>query len=271
LENKAFKNDKNHNNKGTDALFLRKSATRLCLARPYCDFSDNSPLISDKFINGDTFLEKMRILTLEMLSPEDQCVDLNGPNMDPTAYPGQDSVVFRDNQINKAVHVYQNHIAYEQILKYAQHVNIAKASFEKHPFIEKIEFEKKSYDVIVGINPVEEVGEKLFEMQGNRTRRAYTLSPFIEGSSLCWPNQANNDEQFAVAKCFDMLFYDRIDNALYSQTNINGIDINPVNVKYAIDKDQQKISLTITDLAKNIGDVGLDFKNIDFLFGIKKG
>ncbi|MBS3174833.1 hypothetical protein J4440_03055 [Candidatus Woesearchaeota archaeon] len=52
-----------------------------------------------------------------------------------------------------------------------------------------------------------------------------------------------------------MFFYDRINEFIQSQSGIHGVDVNPVNVKFRVDKNQQKIFLIITDLAKNIGDV----------------
>jgi len=196
----------------------------------------------------------MRVIPFDKQPLEDRCLDLDGPNIHPNSYPGQDSTVFRNNN-DCAIHVYGICIKLDRVLAYAQCVNTAASYLDTHPFMEKTKFEGESYDVVVRVNPVEEVGENSFVIQGKESKHVYSLSPFIAEPSLCWPQQANDEEQRSVARCFNMLFYDRVDEYIDSQTGIWGVDINPVNVKYTVDRNQKKILLVITDLAKNIGDV----------------
>lgn len=196
----------------------------------------------------------MRIVTFEMQTPDSLCVDLDVPGIDKRAYPGQDSVVFRDLQAGRAVHVYN--CPFESVLSYARCVNAA-YSLNTSPFSERVVFQGADYISEARVNPVEEAGEKTFRLQGKDWRRAYTVSPFIDAVSLCWPEQTDDEERKSVARCFNMIFYDRVNEWIESRSNLRGIDINPVNVKYIVDREHPKISLVITDLAKNVGDVQL--------------
>ncbi|HIH42555.1 TPA: hypothetical protein HA246_02840 [Candidatus Woesearchaeota archaeon] len=195
----------------------------------------------------------MRVIPFKKQSLEARCFDLDGPTVAKDAYSGQDSVVFRNG--DTAIHVYNNNNSFEKILAYAQCMGAVASSLTKNPFTEDIEFEGIAYKVEVRANPITEVGEKLFKMHGADLRRVYTLSPFIEGLSLCWPYQAHDEQQKAVARCFSPMFYDRVNDYLMAETKVCDTDINPVNVKFKIDRAQQKILLIITDLAKCIGNV----------------
>ena len=197
----------------------------------------------------------MKVITFDEQPLEARCFALDGPDIHPETYPGQDSVVFRNDLTGCVIHVYNRDIAFWEVLTYAQCVNTAASSLDAHPFIENIKFEDMPYKACARVNPVKEVGETFFVINGNKSKHAYTVSPFIDGFSLCWPNRASDEEQRAVARSFNMLFYDGINEFIRSQSRIYGVDINPVNVKFAIDRNQRKILLVITDLAKNIKNV----------------
>ena len=207
-----------------------------------------------KFYKLKIYCNLMRIIPFDEQGLEDRCVVLDGPNIDPKAYAGQDSVVFRDVRTDRAIHVY--HCGeFEGILAYARCVNAAASALDGVRFEEEVDYGGRRFKVGVRVNPVEEVGERLFGTNGESLQRAYTVSPFIGGLSLCWPQQAEDDEQRAVARCFNMFFYDRVDEFIAEQSGVQMVDINPVNVKYNVEEAQQRISLVITDLAKSVLDV----------------
>src|SRR3989338_837232 len=178
---------------------------------------------------------------------------LNGPNIQSIA-AGVDSTVYRDTQINQALHIYYN-TTFERILLYAQCVNAAALSLRETPFEERTTFEGLRYKVEAKVNPVEEVGEKCFRFNGIVRKRPYTLSPYIDELSLSWPEYAKDPLQKSVALCFNPFFYNELSEFIEKQSPVKGVEINPTNVKFNVDRSQQKIFLIITDLAKNIEDV----------------
>ena len=194
----------------------------------------------------------MKVIPFDKQCIDDKCIDLNGPNIHTRAYPGQDSVVYHNIETDKAIHVYNNMIDFDRALLYAQCVNDAAQFLITHPFSHNVRFEELQYSIDIHVNPVEEVGEKLFTASDESIQRAYIVSPFVRGLSLCWPQQATDEEQRAVARCCGVLLYDRINDYIETQSSVACVDINPVNVKYAIDRNELKIKLTITDLAKSI-------------------
>ncbi|MFA4887311.1 MAG: hypothetical protein WC595_03805 [Candidatus Nanoarchaeia archaeon] len=197
----------------------------------------------------------MKIIPFEKQPLETRIVDLDASTIDSRAYVGQDSVVYRDNSTNRAIHVYHNSLDVEGIVKYAKCVNALKSMLEAAPFEEEIVFEERRYVANVCVNPVEEVGEKWFRKGGELAKRKYTASPFVSGPSLCWPHLANGETM--IARCFDILFYQRVNGFIESKGVIGNVDIHPVNVKFKIEREKQTISLIVTDLAKSIGDVYL--------------
>ena len=192
----------------------------------------------------------MKIIPISEQPLEERCLNLDNPNID-GGYLGQDSIVYRVIPTNQAIHVYYSHNNFSKVKEYAKNVNTVAQALEQQPFRKEIQFENETYSLELVVNPRTEVGEK----QIDDTTRAYTLSPFIDGLSLCWPNQAQEDEQRAVAKSVNILFYDEFNEYLETISNVKGIDINPINVKYRIDKKNKTLTIIVTDLAKNINNI----------------
>ncbi len=194
----------------------------------------------------------MLIIPFDNQPLEDRCVELDGEGIDKNCFAGQDSVVFKDVRNNNAIHVYGNGVSLDRIVGYAKCVNHAEEFLKVHPFEETATFDETKYNVQVYVNPIADVGEKEFSAKNRRDKRVYSVSPFIDGSSLCWPGRSDDKEQLEVAKCFNILFYDRLNEYMLSKSGLGGVDIHPVNVKYRVDKEQKRITLIITDLAKDI-------------------
>src|SRR3989344_7515541 len=130
----------------------------------------------------------MKVIPFDEQPLEARCLALDGLSMDHKVYLGQDSVVFRNNQTDRAIHIYNKSISFIRVLTYVQCVNAAASCLDRSPFIEDIEPEIIPYKVEVRVNLVEECGENLFSIKGNSMKYIYTISPFIDGSSLCWSN-----------------------------------------------------------------------------------
>ncbi len=195
----------------------------------------------------------MKVVPFGQQSIDDLCIDLKSPPIHPRAYPGQDSTVYHDTREGKAIHVYGSHVDFAGAVLYARAVNSVAGFLGENPFSEGTMFEGSPCSIDVCVNPVEEVGERLFRVGDEVIQSVYTVSPFVEGLSLCWPRQASDEEQRAVARCCNILFYDRITGHIETQSPVACVDINPVNVKYSVDRVRCRIRLTITDLAKDIG------------------
>ena len=148
----------------------------------------------------------MKVVPLGEQPEGSRYLDLSGPDIDERAYSGQDSTVYRDTRTDRAIHVY-HFLPLDGVAKYARCMNAAALSLHAFPFTETIRFGSENYTSEAHANPVEEAGKKLFSFMGEERKHAYTISPFIDALSLCWPNQTDDEHQRTVAKCFDMLFY----------------------------------------------------------------
>ena len=197
----------------------------------------------------------MKIISFHEQPLEERCLELSGSRIHSIAFSGEDSVVYRDIKTGDAIHVYHSNIDFSSALRYARCLNEVASSLDAHPYIEEITFQGMRYMVEVRVNPVEEVGEKLFEIGSDKNKRAYTISRFIEAPSLCWPNRNNEKQLPAVASQFNIQFYDRVEEWMESHSGIQGIDINPVNTKFVYYEKERKILLIITDIAKSIGNI----------------
>lgn len=169
----------------------------------------------------------------------------------PESYAGQDSTVFRERASDRALHVYGQQARLDQLVGYAESVNTAAAFLNHRPFLEEAHFRERLFQLTVLINPIDEVGERIFVVGVQNLLRVYSLSPFIEGRTLCWLQQARDPNQQEVARHCTIPFYERL-NAALEEAKIDGIDINPVNVKYRIEEETARITLIVTDLAKDI-------------------
>ncbi len=195
----------------------------------------------------------MRIVPFCQQPLEERCFQLHAGSVHSVAYPGEDSVVYRDRKTGNAIHVYLGNITFPSVITYAGFQNEVASSLDAAPYVERMVFQGLQYRVEVKANPVEEVGEKLFG--DDKKTRAYTISKFIEAPSLCWPNGITVEKLPAIARQFTVLFYGRVSEWIEDHTKVLGIDINPMNTKCEFYEKECRISLMITDIAKSMGNI----------------
>ena len=200
----------------------------------------------------------MKIMTLSDSAIQTEVINLDdSQTIDKIKFAGQDSVVYRNILTNQAIHLYyERECTLEKVVEYAKCVNEASLLMQNIHYQENASLAGEEYKALVQVNPVLEVGERMFLIGNKRSSYVYSLSPFISANSLCWPGRTQIKEEQEVVKNFPIMFYDRLENYLYDNLpQITGIDINPVNVKYRVNRERKEIDLIITDIAKNINNI----------------
>ncbi len=199
----------------------------------------------------------MRIVDLSSCNEVSEVILLEDLTLfDRRAFAGEDSVVFKNLQTNEALHLYNHSFSLDEIIQYATCLNDVEAFLRKNPYLFKAKITEEEFIGHVYANSVFEVGRKYFVLNDEKILRTYSLSKFLEEKSLCWPGRTETLEEQKIVQNFPIMFYDGLENYLYENLpQIQGIDINPVNVKYRVDKENKRITLTITDIAKSIRNI----------------